>query len=290
MLIGILDNPLSYLPEKFAYKEFLEQFGHKVVISTDLKEIENDCDWIVIFMGFFNKKVKCKVLHDYASLSTPPFQFLKDKVKVIFNSKPNFRLFNSPFFLENLNFMDNINYKIREAGVDKGFFNIKNPKKEYDILYSGSERKGLLNNIENFAKRNFKILLLGNFSKEFRHQLQKYTNITFGGVINRKDLPNLYQSCEYGFNFIPDVFPYNYQHSLKLIEYCASNLKIISNKYHFVETFEKKNGGKFFYILDKFENLQDISKFEFITPNVNHLQWHNILKQIKFEDIFLQEI
>ena len=287
MQIGILDNPLSYLPEKLAYKEFLEQAGHKVIISYSLKEIENDSDWIIIFMGFFNKKLKCKVLHDYASLSTPPFQFLKDKVKVILNSKPNFRLFNSSFFLKNLNFKDNVEYKIREAGVDKNFFEIKNSKKDYEILYSGSERKGLLSNIENFAKKNFKILLLGKFSKEFRDQLLKYKKVSFAGLIDRKDLPKLYQSCEYGFNFIPDIFPYNYQNSLKLLEYCASGLKIISNKYPFVKSFEEKNGGKFFYTTDNFEDLDGFQKFNFVTPNVSHLQWNKILKQINFEDIFI---
>lgn len=289
MKIGILSNPKSYLPEITAYKKYLISRNFKVLIS-DKEQNLRQCQWIITFPGFFlRKNLNVKYIHDYASASTPPFSFLKDKLKINFNFKPNFRLFNSLDLKNYYNFKDNISFAIRTAGVDSFFFKNKKKKKKYDILYSGSYRINLEKVLIKLLKLEFSILVLGKFKKDFINYFNNYNNINFKFIKNRRLLPSYYQQCEYGLNYMPNIPPFNNQNSLKLLEYCASNLKILSSDYLFVRKFEKIHHGKFLFI-DNINKKEEIIHFNFITPNVKNYSWEKILDKIKFDKIFNKRV
>lgn len=287
MRIGILDNKKSYLPEKFAYSQYLQQKNFDVLISYDMGELEKKCNWVILFMGFYPlKKKQVKYIHDYNSLSAPPFENIKNLIKKKFNFIPDVRFYNSYYVKQELNFNDNIKSYIRSAGIDEFFLQTSNTKKEYDIVYSGSNRPGLKEELKKFLDLGFSILVLGKFDLFFRNYFSDYKKkIEIIYISNRYELPKYYQKCQYGLNYIPDIKPFNLQNSLKLIEYCASNLKILSSDNYFAKDFELKNNGKFFYT-NQLLSKSAVETFEFNTPCVKHLIWKNILLNLQFEKIF----
>ena len=289
MRIGVLDNSKSFLPEKLAYKNYLEKKNHKVIISKQINDLVL-CDYIIMFAGFFvfRPKTKAKISHDYASLSTPPFAKIKDFMKAKLSFKPYYRIFNSNFIKKRLNFNDDIPYLIRTAGVDKKFFLKKNSriKKTNGIVYAGSvlTRPGLDWYLQQLCKLKTTITVAGEVNSKFIEKFKKFKNIKFVGLLNQSNLIKLYRQSTYGLNFIPDIFPWNHQCSLKLLEYCSSNLKILTTDYQFIKNFENKNSTRFL----RTDNLNEnkLSNFNFFTPNVKKYEWQNLLRKIKFEKIF----
>ena len=238
-------------------------------------------------MGFYPFKRKhIKYLHDYNSLSAPPFENVKNLFKKQFNFIPNVRFFNSYYVKQELNFDDNVKSYIRSAGIDEFFFETSIKKKEYDIIYSGSNRPGLKEELKKFLDLGFSILVLGKFDASFKNYFIDYKKkIEIFYISNRHELPRYYQKCEYGLNYIPDIKPFNLQNSLKLIEYCASDLKILSTNNYFAKQFELKSKGKFFYT-NQLLRKSAVETFEFNTPCVKHLSWKSILLNLEFEKIF----
>lgn len=294
MKIFIKKNTRSYSPEIYAYKNYLDTKGFNTTIGLEPENI--NFDLIILLMGFYPtykvKKFKgVKVIHEYSSLSLYPLAKIKNYIKYKFNSKPDARIFNSELINNGFGFNDNIAHIFRETGVDSSFFVKLNCAKEYDFVYTGSTgpvRKGLTNVIKKILMLGFSILVIGKISDEFYNNFKQFNKIHFTGEQKRKDLPNLYQKAIYGLNFTPDVFPLNQQYSTKTIEYLASGLKVVSNKYLWMEKFMNKENCNFFWL----HNLQDrknLENFKFYLPNLWHLEWNNILTRINFE-YFIKEI
>ena len=87
MKISIIKNTKSYLPEAYAYQQYLNNLGYKVDI-TEFKSLDHNTDLIIDFMGLRTKPYKSKnfrYIHEYSSSSVPPFvngkNFLKKKIK-----------------------------------------------------------------------------------------------------------------------------------------------------------------------------------------------------------------
>jgi hypothetical protein len=57
------------------------------------------------------------------------------------------------------------------------------------------------------------------------------------GPVSRDQLPEIYKNARFGLNYTPDIYPYNVQTSTKTLEYLASGLGVISNKYKWSEFF-----------------------------------------------------
>ena len=289
MKIFIKKNNRSYSPEIYAYKKYLERFDYKVEISNNY-EHSNNYDAIMLLMGFFPyyktfKYKNIKVIHEYSSLSLYPFSKTKNLFKYYLNSLPDARIFNSAIIKKDLFFDNKIPFVFRDTGIDDIFFENFNIRKDFDFVYSGSTnsvRKGLLDCIENILKLGFSILVVGKVSNEVYKYFKKYNKIEFAGFQMRKDLPSIYQRAEYGLNYTPNLYPLNLQESTKTKEYCASGLKIVSNKYSWVNQFQNFNNAKFFWY-DDLKEQEQLIKFEFKTPNVKNYSWNYIFKDIKFE-------
>jgi len=288
MIIGILLNSKSYLPEAYAYQSFLQKNNFKVILAYNETELIN-ANVIIMFAGFFIKKkyINKKYIIDYASISTPPFVKIKDIIKKKLTFKPNLRLFNSEFIKNYYNFNDNIPFVIRKAGIRDQFLNINNFKtKKYDIIYSGSidSRRGLQNIFTKYLNLGCSILVVGSASDTFKNYFQNYKKIFFTGRIPYEKVADYYCQCEYGLNYIPEIFPYNYQYSLKFLEYSAFKLKVISNRTIFMEQLSKKNKINLISV-DMINNLSDLKNLKFEDIDVGEYKWSTILKNIKFDQI-----
>lgn len=125
------------------------------------------------------------------------------------------------------------------------------------------------------------LIVIGKFSEKFQNKFKSYKNIFFLGYKTQDQIVEILKVSKYGFNYIPDTYPWHSQASLKLLEYLAANLKIISNKTKFVLEFEKKFNSKFNYIED-INNVNDIINYNYKNGCINSLEWNNIFQQCNF--------
>ena len=281
MIVGILSNKKSYLPEIIAYRNYFIKNNIKVIISENELSLKN-CDVIIMFCGFFlKKKLKNKFyIHDYSSLSTPPLCEVKDFIKKYFNFKPDLRIFNSKLIKNHMNYNDKVPYIIRSQGVLKTFFQKRLKKFKYDFLYTGSieTRKGLDEIFFKYLKLGFSILVIGNVSNEYKMKFSNFSKIKFLGPKKYIHIHKYYKMCKYGLNYIPDEFPYNAQYSTKFLEYSASKLNIVSNKTVFMKEISKKYKIKNVYDED-INSANDLKDAKFQHLNLHNYEWDVVIKK-----------
>ena len=293
MKFSIVKNLRSYLPETFAYKKYLELKGHNVEIVNLLNQTDINSEIIIDFMGvrsLFDKKKNYCYIHEYCSSSVPPFADSKNYIKKKINFKPSGRIFLNKNTFNHFNIVDNIPYVFREMGCEESFFSSfqKKDNFKYDLVYAGSidNRIGLTDCIINLLRLNFKILLIGNISLEIEKKLNIYSEIDITGYLQREYLPDLFLQTRAGLNFMPNKFPYNIQTSTKVLEYCASNLGVLSSKYYWSEKFCKINNGNFFW-LENLINKKKFDEYRFNKIDVSHLKWSKILDKIDFNSFLI---
>ena len=283
MKIGIPLSKFAYTPEAYAYEKYLKKLGHQIQLDY---ELDPDNDINIYFMGtrpFWKKKdVRAIEIHEYQSLSTPPYAHFKNFAKKIVNKQPNGRVFLNEFVHRDLSFSDNIPYIYRDMGVDEALFQSPSENPLYDIVYCGSiaGRNGLIEVLRRLAG-NYKVVVVGQVS-DLESSLLKHENITILGRVERKDLPEIYRDSRFGLNFTPDIYPYNIQTSTKTLEYLASGLGVISNKYKWSEQFFSKIQYTPVWLYDTDLSLENISFFETI-PSIDSYSWTNILHKCKLE-------
>ncbi len=289
MKIGILGKSQSYLPEAIAYKKYLKKFDHQILITNNYDDIKN-YDTMIMFMGFYPQKrnENLKYIHEYNSLSLQPYAHLKNKLKNYLNFKPDKRIFLNNYVKFFFNFKDNISYLNRDMGYDISFKNCKkiiNKKIEFDLVYTGSfdNRKGLLECIKYLSKFGFKIALIGNMKNKLYNEFKKIDNVSLLGKLDLDEIIKIFNITKCGLNFTPDIFPFNVQSSTKTIEYSAAGLGVLSNRYIWVETFEKSRIANFLY-LDQLKSKDQIYNYNFKNAYVDDLIWENILKKNNFKE------
>ena len=289
MKVGIPLSKHAYTPEAYAYEKYLKKNGHQVQLEYEL-DPNNDVN--IYFMGtrpFWKKREGRAIeIHEYQSLSTPPYAHFKNFTKKIVNKRPNGRIFLNKFVHHDLSFSDNIPYIYRDMGVDESFFQSPSENPLYDIIYCGSitGRNGLIEILRRFAG-NYKVVVVGNVS-ELERSLLKHENITILGRVERKDLPEIYRNSRFGLNFTPDLYPYNIQTSTKTLEYLASGLTVLSNKYEWICKFSKQNKIKVLWLENHYSFDSDLV-ISNIDVDLGKFTWENILLNSKFEN-FLREI
>lgn len=292
MKIGIPISKNAYTPESYAYHKYLISKGHDVQLDYNL-DPNNDIN--LYFMGlkpFWEKrKGRTKEIHEYQSLSTPSYAKLKNLSKKLLNKKPEGRIFLNSFVYKNMNFRDNIPYIYRDMGVDEALFQTPSPNPNYDIVYCGSisGRVGLIDILLNLAKF-YKVIVVGKVLEDEK-KILSVKNITLAGIVSREELPKIYRDARYGLNFTPDIYPYNVQTSTKTLEYLASGLGIISNKYVWAECFFKKINYQPFWLNN--DAVLDIAKFDDLTncdySVMQEYSWDTILSHSNLES-FLRDI
>lgn len=284
MNIGITLKETAYTPEAYAYAKYLIHLGYQVQLDYTL---DPDNDLNIYFLGIrpFWKEYngRAKEVHEYQSLSTPPYAHLKNFTKKIINRKPVGRIFLNDSVRINFNFKDNIPSISRDMGVDEALFQKPSENPDYDILYCGSVagRAGLIETLMNLAK-SYRIILVGKVTEAERLLLQ-HQNITLMGGVSRDQLPEIFRNARFGLNFTPDIYPFNIQTSTKTLEYLAAGLGVISNRYYWSETFFRGLNYTPIWIENNF------SLDDYIHPNldVSNFSWGDILSNCKFEEFIL---
>lgn len=289
MNIGIPLKKSAYTPEAYAYKEYLTKLGWNVQLDFKL-DPNNDIN--LMFMGiepFWNKRVgRAKVIHEYQSLSVPPYSNLKDIYKKNVNKTPAGRIFLNNIVSSKFDFKDKIPYIFRDMGVDEIFFQPPSNVKLYDIVYCGSiNRVGLLDCITKLARNGYKIIIVGYFTEGDKKIFSNFNNVTFYGPATRLEISDIYKNCRYGLNFTPDIFPLNVQTSTKTLEYLASGLIVISNKYEWSINFSKKYNIIWledFFCKKEIKGLN--SSFDTFLFKKEY-SWDSILKVSKFDSFLI---
>ncbi len=293
--VGITLKPTAYTPEAFAYQKYLVAKGHCVQLDLEHNLNPNN-DINIYFMGtrpFWQKKTSSAIeVHEYQSLSVPPHSNLKDLAKKLVNRKPQGRIFLNNIVRTDLNFTDDCPYIMRDMGVDDEFFSLRAEKneKEYDIVYSGTidARAGLINILHAIAMQGYTLLVIGNISIESQRYLEATNNIQCLGKVDYQDLPALYNKAVYGLNYTPDIYPFNIQTSTKTLEYLASGLMLISNRYDWIEEFCIKHDYSPVWLdnlvnKELFVNTHGYNK----SLNMEEYSWSSILEQSGFESFLL---
>lgn len=295
MNIGITLKPYSYTPEVYAYEKYLTKLGGWSVQLDYENNLDPNNDINIYFMGLrpFWKKSYGRALevHEYQSLSTPPYAKIKDNLKKIINLKPSGRIFLNNTVFQNLNINDKVPFIYRDMGIDKEFFQMPKSNPEYDIIYSGSiNRVGVPEIILQLAKR-YRIIVVGGIDNILKEKLC-HSNITLTGKVKRSELPELYANARFGLNYTPDIYPFNIQTSTKTLEYLASGLHIISNQYQWVSSFFQNLMYKPIWIESLFEldmNSQNLEKMSPLLVDMRSYEWSKLLERSKF-DIFLNQL
>ena len=292
MNIGITLKPHSYTPEAYAYEKYLTKRGWSVQLDYE-NNLDPNNDINIYFMGlrpFFGKKDgRALEIHEYQSLSTPPYAKVKDFFKKIINCKPSGRIFLNDFVFKDLNISDNIPYIYRDMGIDKQFFQTQKSNPEYDIIYSGSINRLNVPEVILALANKYKIIVVGNLNGILKEKL-RHSNITLTGRMERYELPELYSNARFGLNYTPDVYPFNIQTSTKTLEYLASGLPVISNRYTWIEMFAKEVNKRIIW-LDDFLNFGiDLGERENNFIDMSEYSWENILNHSGLESFLRYEI
>ena len=282
MNIGIGLKKTAYTPEAYAYESYLSLKGFKVQLEQEEKlDLNNDIN--IYIMGFrpFWKKSRGKALeiHEYQSLSTAPLASIKDLMKKNINKIPSGRIFLNEIVHNGIKFDDKIPYIYRDMGVDVELFQKPNNNTIYDIVYSGSilGRVGLIEEILRLAKVGFKILIIGEVQNLILEKFRNYENVDFVGKVKRDELPELYSKCRAGLNYTPNIYPFNLQTSTKTLEYLASGLTLISNKYEWIDNFSKIYDIEYINT-NNLSKMDDLKYIEY-KNDFKEFEWNNILQK-----------
>lgn len=286
--VGITVNKKSYTPEAYAYERYLKSKMIDVFIA-EPQELDPTLDIHIYFMGLrpaWKKKGAWKEVHEYHSLSVPPFSKIKDRLKSHINLIPDGRIFLNNQVHDGLAIDHIIPFIYRDMGVDSSLFQTPNKNPFYDIVYSGTtkSRPGLWEEIVRLSEIGLKVLVIGSVEKEARDFFKKNKNIFFSGRVGRENLPELYRNCKMGLNYTPDIYPFNIQTSTKTLEYLASGLLVISNRYQWTSRYFKKNPKSVVW-LDQVHSAEDFYGYldrplDLIKPP----SWDSVLESSGFFD------
>lgn len=286
MKIGIPLSHHAYTPEAYAYEAFLSKQGWQVQLDYHL-DPNNDIN--IHFMGMrpFWKSSRGKAIevHEYQSLSTAPYAHAKDWLKSHLNTKPNARIFLNPFVSKQLHFQDKLPYLYRDMGIDDNLFQQPSAQPLYDVLYCGSiqNRQGLVDTIVHLAQMGMRIVVVGTVADDIATVLNQYHNIHLTGRLPRSDLPAVYRECRFGLNYTPDIYPFHGQTSTKTLEYLASGLQLISNRYTWIEQFCQQHQIQPIW-LGELNNPATLSDYPTNRVDLEAYRWEQLLNRVQFVD------
>ncbi|BBL19385.1 hypothetical protein F939_00553 [Acinetobacter radioresistens DSM 6976 = NBRC 102413 = CIP 103788] len=283
--LGIVHSYDSFYPETKAYLKYMTNINSniKIEIFSNIKDADEKSDIVIYYGGYlpFYKKIKSKLIIEYHSLSTGSYPRIKNFIKRRFSAKAQAYIFLNENVKTELGFYGNSKaYYFRSMGYDDDIFNIaKNNFKKYDFVYMGSvHRYGVMEVIKNIANKGFSILVIG-CNLETYTELKSIKNIFPHRKMDQKEMFELASQAKYGLNYTIDQYPFNIQDSTKLIEYCAMGLKVVTNRYKWVDFFEKDIGANFLNLEAFFRDKNIIKEFDFCNGNIQKYKWSNVIKE-----------
>lgn len=244
-----------------------------------------DIEWHFLGFDFFHKRSDRLKVHEYASLSVPPFAKIKDIAKRVLNSKPHARVLQASTAARFAK--DDVPAFVKRDGVSNDFFHQPSRPADYDFIYVGTMdgtrqlQVYLSHWIQHFP--GYTLLMVGEPPAYLFNRFKKHPNIQFTGRIAYEEVPYLLSGARYGLNLIPNRSPYNIQGSLKLVEYCAAGLKVITTNYAWAKAFEESRQARFLKLSPDLSNFNpaSVENYNFSTPDVSDLSWEKVLLDAK---------
>jgi glycosyltransferase involved in cell wall biosynthesis len=288
MTICFIHPHKAFLPEVAAYTGFFSRHGITTQVIKPEAARHTHCDVEWHFMGHHTRRnPRAITIHEYASASVPPFSTLKNTVKKIINARPDYRLFNNHYVLEQFHWRDGVPFGIRQYGIPSGTAHLlPNQPKQYDFVYVGtldkSRRPEIL--LDRFTQGDLAGHSLLVISGNYQHISATYAgarNILFTGPIPYNEMYAHIQQARFGINYMPDVAPYNRQTSYKFIDYAACRLPIVTSDYKWVRDFQQQFGGRYFYLDAALSNLswKNVTGFDYAPPQLHSWTWEMQLRQ-----------
>ncbi|MBV2127794.1 glycosyltransferase family protein [Arsukibacterium indicum] len=231
----------AQLPELQAYTDYFRPRYH-VEVSNPAADLSG-YDIVWFFMGFsrYQPQPGQFIVHEYASLSTPPLARVKDLIKRQLNATPDLRVFQNKTQSRLMRFNDAVPERFRDMGIAGHFKQQLDAGKKCDLIYAGSMDKSrrLEHALDVVLKLrpHTSIWLVGQPSVYLQQRYQRYANVRFMGPVPNSQIPALLNQARFGLNYLPDVYPYHFQTSTKLLEYAACGLPVIGNKNSWVTDF-----------------------------------------------------
>ncbi|MCI5056769.1 MAG: glycosyltransferase [Flavobacteriales bacterium] len=284
--LALIQTGSAFLPELKVYQKFFETEGFTTEIfrSQPKQKVLQDFDIEWHFMGLdvSPKQTSRLKVHEYISCSIPPFAKWKDRIKSWVNVTPDLRVFQNVKVKEHLfgSSMDT-DFLYRTVGIDTSFFNQYTGNKEFDFVYLGStdasRKLEVLFRQLNRELPSASVLVIGRPPNSL-HQFSD--QVSFTGKVPYEKVAEHLAKAKYAINWIPNIRPYNFQISTKLLEYCAQSMPIISTAYPWADQFFEARHGRFYPLLPDASNLNwaAITSFPYKTPDVRDLEWSNVLR------------
>jgi hypothetical protein len=190
-------------------------------------------------MGFYPQRPAARlVIHDYRSLSVGRLPQIKDKIKRLFNSRPDIRIFQNEAVRDAIGFADGVPMVLLGMGVPAftpEFRPVVRDEADYDFAYIGamsSERRTDLM-LDSFLRRfgsTKTFLLLGTPEPSLAERYRANANIIFAGRMSQPDVFRKLARTRSAVNYFPAHYPHVLQTPTKLLEYAALGLRILANE------------------------------------------------------------
>lgn len=280
----------SYAPELYALQAYLAEKPDLKVELVPSEHAGEDAgfDAVYLKMGFAPlwKRSGAVEIHDYSSASTGRFRRSKDIVKAVMSRRPVLRSFLTPTVRDQFRFRDDVPSVLRDMGVPDQFLEAGRERKgtqEFDLFYAGSISASR-RSAELFAaveRAGLTILAAGHVQPDIAERFARSDYVTFAGPVGVHEIPELAGRCRFGINLTPDVAPYNFQTSTKVVEYLALGLPVVSNDYRWIREFEATSGARIAKLTDINSLTRATLDSEFVVPDMGGYSWNSIFENAK---------
>lgn len=289
MTIAFIHNGNAFLPEIDAYISFFRNFPEirtEIIKQPGKTKISADVEWR--FMGTHLKRnSNAVIIHEYASASVPPFATFKDTIKRYMNCSPDYRIFYSEYVRDSFNFRDDIACGLRGHGVLCMPPVLKNDAvKQYDFIYIGNtdairRLDSLFACFTTGSLSDRTLLVLSKGYQKTAARLSAYGNIRFKGPVPYGEVYSYIARSGYAINFMPDLAPFNGQVSAKFLDYAACGVPVITSDYRWIKEFERKYGGRYFYLEPDLSNFtwENVTSFNYSEPALQEWTWEEQIKR-----------
>lgn len=284
--IAIVRSSRAFMPETRAYFEYFEGFDEFSAVVVESYEMALEMRPFVILVpyGLVPRWMKRPpvLVADVPSRSTGASRKTRDRFKAAINHKPDVAMFLNDYVASS-GIAKKSNLKIyRSMGYRSELVQDDPRKKDIEAIYAGTlNRPGVLSTLNSLAERGLAISVVGSAGIGGAHP-----EIDFLGRKSQEETYEIYARSIYGLNIVPDIEPFKFQDSTKLIEYCATGLKVVSTRYFWATDFERQYGARFLY-LNAETTRGDIQDFPYKSADVQSLSWTHILGETKLAEAIL---